>query len=284
MKLYRVTYKEPNEFLVGQRDCEKLSVGKDADEAMRRVIKTAGREAECFDAEEVKDVLGYSIVVGNNQQQEIYSEMLKERIRQNYEDLFQSKNTIPIEKKYIVDIVQSTVFKFDEEEARVLLQFKNPLTVMYENMDFDDSTYFAEALFNMEYEMQGIDILTQKYELDKEMLLPETLHRHQAINYLIETIPNFSAKITAYWIINYKLSNEESDCQNPYEKLKDDFELVKATYGEDILYRLYDAAANSMLFEEELMFSAEFLSNGGREDELNMAIREFNQDEGMTMQ
>lgn len=283
MKLYRVTYKEPNDFLTGTHDCEKLSVGRDVDEAMRRVMKIAKIEAECFDAEEVTDVLGYSIVIGNNQQQEKYSEMLKERIKQNYEDLFHSRRVIPIEKKYIVDIVQSVGFKFDEEEARVLLQFKNPLTVMYENMDFDDNTYFNEALYNMHYEMQGIDILTQKYELDKEMLLPETIHRHKAINYLIETFPNYTANSNESWIIHFKIKNEDI-MENPYEEMIDEFDTIKQVFGEETMQRLYAAGGKQLIDKEDMMFAAEYLKNGGLEEDVHQAILEFNRDEGMTMQ
>lgn len=283
MKLYRVTYKEPNEFLTGTHDCEKLSVGKDVDEAMRRVMKIAKREAECFDAEEVTDVLGYSIVIGNNQQQEKYSEMLKERLKSNYEEHLHLNWNIPIEQKYIIDKVQSIGFRFDEEVAKSLLQFKHPLQVMYDNMDFNDSTYFAEALFNMQHEMQGIDLLTQKYELDKEMLLPEVFHRHKAINYLIETFPDFSAESNRCWILNYKLKNEDS-MENPYEEMIEEFEQIKHFFGEETMYRVYAAGGKQAIDKEYMMFTAEYLHNGGSVEDVHHAIIEFNQAEGMTMQ
>lgn len=283
MRLYRVTYKEPNELLVGTHDCEKLSVGKDADEAMRKVMKIASREADCFDAEDVTEVFGYSIVIGNNKEQEKYSEMLKERLESNYEEHLRSHWNIPLEKKYIRDMVRSTGFKFDEDIARNLLQFKRPLQVMYEKMDFVDNTYFPEALFNMQYDMQGMDIISQQYELDKDMLLPETIHRHEAINYLIETFPNFSAATNKSWIISFKLKNEDS-MENPYEEMIEEFDLIKSIFGEETMQRVYAVGRICSIDKEHMMFVAEYLKNGGLEEEVHQAIQEFEQDSGMTMQ
>lgn len=283
MKLYKVTYKEPNGFLTGTHDCEKLSVGEDANEAMRKVMKITGRDADYFDAEDVTKVFGYSIVIGNNPEQEKYSEMLKERLKSNYEEHLHSNWSIPIEKKYIIDKVQGIGFRFDEEVAKSLLQFKNLLQVMYDNMDFNDSTYFAEALFNMQHEMQGIDLLTQKYELDKEMLLPEVYHRHKAINYLIDTFPNFSAKSNKCWILNFKFKNEDS-MENPYEEMIDEFECVKHFFGEETMHRVYAVGGKQPIDKEYMMFTAEFLKNGGLEEDVYQAIQEFNQNDGMTMQ
>ena len=165
----------------------------------------------------------------------------------------------------------------------MLLQFKNPLTVMYENMDFDDSTYFTEALFNMQYEMQGKDILTQKYELDKEMLLPETIHRHKAINYLIETFPNYTANSNESWIINFKVKNKNI-MENPYEEMIYEFGAIKQVFGEETMHRVYAAGGKQLIDKEYMMFTAEYLKNGGLEDDVHQAIREFNQNEGITMQ
>lgn len=283
MKLYNVTYRQWNDSFSDMYDCEELSVGNTPEEAIEKVKNNVEKDARDFEAEDISKVFGYYVIISNNQEQEKYSEMLKERIKSNYEEHIHSNWNLPIEKKYIVDMVQSVGFKFDEEEARVLLQFKNPLTVMYENMDFDDSTYFHEALFNMHYEMQGIDILTQKYEIDKEMLLPETVHRHKAINYLIETFPNYTANSNKGWIINFKVKNEHV-MENPYEEMINEFDAIKQVFGEEVMHHVYAAGGNHLIDKEHMMFAAEYLKNGGLEEDVHQAIREFNQDEGMAMQ
>lgn len=63
MKLYKVKYKVWDMFFSKLYDREKLSVGKDKEEAIDRVKDIVDKDARDFEAEEIESVFGYDITI-----------------------------------------------------------------------------------------------------------------------------------------------------------------------------------------------------------------------------
>lgn len=63
MKLYRVEYKVWDMFCSKLYDREKLSVGKNKEEAIDRVRDIVDKDARDFNAEEIESVFGYNIAI-----------------------------------------------------------------------------------------------------------------------------------------------------------------------------------------------------------------------------
>lgn len=63
MKLYKVTYKTWNTSFSKLLDREKLSVGKDEEEAIQKVKSVVDNDARDFEAKEITEVFGHKICV-----------------------------------------------------------------------------------------------------------------------------------------------------------------------------------------------------------------------------
>ena len=63
MKLYRVKYKVWDMFFSKLYDREKLSVGKNKEEAISKVKDIVDKDARDFEAEEIKEVFGHNIII-----------------------------------------------------------------------------------------------------------------------------------------------------------------------------------------------------------------------------
>ena len=63
MKLYRVKYRVWDMFFSKLYDREKLSVGKDKEEAIGRVKDIVDKDARDFEAEKIESIFGYGITI-----------------------------------------------------------------------------------------------------------------------------------------------------------------------------------------------------------------------------
>ena len=69
MNLYSVTYREWNTYFSDMYKCEKLSVGKNKQEAIDRVKEVAAKDARFFEAEEITTVFGHKVIFGDDNAQ-----------------------------------------------------------------------------------------------------------------------------------------------------------------------------------------------------------------------
>lgn len=63
LKLYKVTYKVWNSTFSDLLQREELSIGVHGEDAVRRIREKADKDARDFNAREITEVLGHSIIV-----------------------------------------------------------------------------------------------------------------------------------------------------------------------------------------------------------------------------
>ena len=157
--------------------------------------------------------------------------------------------------------VKSRIFEVDEENIRVLMQFKNPLKVileMQENEIFDNKIEAAIHCINMS------DVLTLPYELDCKKIMAETKFRHKAIGDIANIVPTPKFSTTMQWLDFFRNLNEEYDeTTDPYHSLVDALYEISGEQGGDVLQKLYDMGSEHCILEKELTEAAKYLADGG---------------------
>ena len=160
-------------------------------------------------------------------------------------------------------------FCFDEYEAKVLMQFKKPFGVLLDNFKDSKISTFKEQYPGIMSKLMSIDLLTGKYALKKDKILPETKFRHEIMHKIVKTIPEPDYMATSNWLDFYRdiQMNAEEDydlTQNPYENFAIALDTISYSYSDEIVQAVYDLAKNNnMLLENELVGAADYLSNGG---------------------
>ena len=166
-------------------------------------------------------------------------------------------------------------FCFDEYDAQILMQFKKPFKVLLDNTEEFTYDNFDIKFERAMYKIGGMDILTSKYALNKDSLLPETKYRHDMINKIVELVPEPEFETTASWLDFFRHmafeSQENPDySQNPYEDFKEALETVAYNYSDEIIQQVYDLAKDGQLIlENELVGAADYLSAGGDYEDIS---------------
>lgn len=165
-------------------------------------------------------------------------------------------------------------FCFDEYDAKVLMQFKKPFGVLLDNYTDSNITKFKDQFPRIMDRLMTMDLMTGRYALKKDMILPETRFRHEIINKIVEIVPEPDYKTTSNWLDFYRdiQMNAEEDydlIQNPYENFGIALDTISYSYSDEILQAVYDLAKNNnMVLENELVGAADYLSNGGDAEEV----------------
>lgn len=154
----------------------------------------------------------------------------------------------------------------DEDDSKILLQFKNPLLVLsYEINNYEQD--FDMELSKVMHTFENVDLLMYRHELDEENILPETSYRHDAYVELIKMLPKFDFQTATEWLrFNYAINENgvliESGI-NPYEEFVKVMKEIKEEHGEDILQKIFEHHEETMAQPEELVEVAKYLADGG---------------------
>lgn len=182
-------------------------------------------------------------------------------LTQRCEGLADESNPFLFELKYHPSAVT-------EYQAKVLLQFENPVEVACEFMP-QYTTGFKMTMESIVNRIMKTDIFTQPYELRMDKILPESVQKHEAISEIIEVLPKYDFVTTMKWfnfIDEAYCIREEGVAEgyNPYEQFVDVVHNVKHNYGNEILQKLYDLAKeDKCILTTEFEEAAKYLADGG---------------------
>lgn len=177
------------------------------------------------------------------------------------EELADEANPFMFELKYNPSAVT-------EYQAKVLLQFDNPVKVACEFMP-QYTTGFKMTMEAIVDRVMKTDIFTQPYELRMDKILPESVQKHEAISEIMSMIPKYDFVTTMKWLNfiddAYCISEEGvSEEYNPYAQFADVVCSVKSNYGDEILQKLYNLAKeDKCILTMEFKEAAAYLADGG---------------------
>ena len=163
-------------------------------------------------------------------------------------------------------------FRFDEYDAKVLLQFKEPIFVLVKEIGSTNEP-FEQQIERMMKNLGEVDLFTYQHELNKERILPETKQRHDAIIELMSIVPDFHFQTAMRWLDLNRAINEsmlESDGEdNPYQEFVKTMKDIKEVHGTDLLQKVFDMGAEIVIQPIELVEVAKYLADGGDVDRVS---------------
>lgn len=167
----------------------------------------------------------------------------------------------------ILEAVEDSGYQFEENEARFLLQFKQPLYVMTKEIGNTNELFFNQVARAVE-NLKSMDIITGQYSLDREKVLPDMYKKHEAINEFIKIIPQAETGTTMKWLNFYSELREEiidDGGSEPlsYDGLVEAFETVRDEQGTDIVQKLYDMGNEHVILDNEIVEAGKYLADGG---------------------
>ena len=188
--------------------------------------------------------------------------------KEEYEDKLASR----VDKNAWDNVVNNVFrddFRFDEYDAMVLLQFKEPIFVLVKEIGSTTEPFEKQVERVME-DLGKIDLLTCQYELNKERILPETRQRHDAIVELMSIVPDFHFQTAMRWLDLNRAINEcmlEGNGEdNPYQDFLKTMRDIKEEHGTDLLQKVFDMGAEIVIQPIELVEVAKYLADGGDVD------------------
>ena len=172
----------------------------------------------------------------------------------------------------VVNNVFRDDFRFDEYDAKVLLQFKEPIFVLVKEIGSTNEP-FEQQIERMMKNLGEVDLLTYQHELNKERILPETKQRHDAIIELMSIVPDFHFQTAMRWLDLNRAINEsmlESDGEdNPYQEFIKTIKDIKEEHGAELLQKVFDMGAEIVIQPIELVEVAKYLADGGDVDRVS---------------
>lgn len=191
----------------------------------------------------------------------IKSEFLQ-RIEENYALKTPDENS---DEYMMRDYVQHHIAKATDADIITLMQFQNPLKLLIESPKVEG---MSEKISMTAHHVRYSDVLTMPYALDVDRLVPETIHRHGAINSLIHIIPQHDFNTTMQWLdfyrdmgdVCYETTWEKS---NPYDSFIDAMCEISEQQGRDTVQQLYNMGCEKRILESELIEAAKYLAAGG---------------------
>lgn len=195
-------------------------------------------------------------------------EELKGKISDLWDD-FRLNTVVYIDEdivRNVYDGICNRGLVLDEDDSKILLQFKNPLLALsYEINNYEQD--FDMELSKVMHTFENVDLLMYRHELDKENILPETSYRHDAYVELIKMVPKFDFQTATEWLrFNYAINENgvliESGL-NPYKEFVEVMQGIKEEYGTEVLQKIFDHHEETMAQPEELVEVAKYLADGG---------------------
>lgn len=195
-------------------------------------------------------------------------EELKGKISDLWDD-FRLNTVVYIDEdivRNVYDGICNRGLVLDEDDSKILLQFKNPLLALsYEINNYEQD--FDMELSKVMHTFENVDLLMYRHELDKENILPETSYRHDAYVELIKMVPKFDFQTATEWLrFNYAINENgvliESGL-NPYKEFVEVMQGIKEEYGTEVLQKIFDHHEETMAQPEELVEVGKYLADGG---------------------
>lgn len=156
-------------------------------------------------------------------------------------------------------------FEFDEYDAEVLLQFKEPMLVVADMTQNPEGSW-NDKFKRMMNKLNTSDILELPYELDESRIMDETKYRHQAIADIAKIVPITKQSETLKWLDifreMYADKPKEERIGNPYGQLVDNLKTIQQKHTISIAQDIYDIGVMQCLTEEETLCAAEHLALG----------------------
>ena len=158
-------------------------------------------------------------------------------------------------------------YHFSECDAKVLLQFKEPIFVLVKEIGSTDEP-FRKQVERMMDNLGRVDLLTYQHELNYDNILPETIQRHDAIITLMDMIPNFNFHTAAEWLLLNRFIHEEMvyEGENPYAEFAETMREIKEKHGDEVLQKIFDMGKDFVVQSAELVEIAKYLNDGGNID------------------
>lgn len=202
---------------------------------------------------------------------------LRWRVHKLWEQ-FQNLTLVYVDEKdvsAVADGINDRDFVLNEYDSKVLLQFKNPLLVLASEIGkFDEP--FNKCVERAIENLNNVDLLTYKYDLEKDRILPETKHRHNAINKLMDLIPDFYFSTAREWLkLNMQLNEGmllDDSGEDPYREFLDTMLGIKNEHGTELLQKVFDMGEEIVMQPIELVEVAKYLADGGDVDRVSELV------------
>lgn len=166
-------------------------------------------------------------------------------------------------------------YHFGEYDAKVLLQFKEPIFVLVKEIGSTEEP-FHKQVDRMMDNLGRVDLLTYQHELNYDNILPETIQRHDAIITLMDMIPNFNFHTAAEWLSLNRFIHEEMvyEGENPYAEFAETMREIKEKHGDEVLQKIFDMGKDFVVQSAELVEIAKYLNDGGNIDRVPELCKE----------
>lgn len=185
-----------------------------------------------------------------------------ERIEANYAD---KKADIHSEEYKMLDYVKHHITLASDKDIITLMQFQEPLKLLIESPKVEGMT---EKIAMTAHHVRFMDVLTMPYALDTDRLIPETIHRHGAVNSLMCIIPKHDFRTSVLWLDSLRgntgICYEETlDESNPYEKFVETMCEISKEHGRDVVQEIYDSVWGYAIPEDKLTEVAKYIADDG---------------------
>ena len=128
----------------------------------------------------------------------------------------------------------------------------------------------------MLHSLNSVDLLTYKYRLNNEKILPETKHRHNAIIKLMDIVPDFQFQTAMSWLdLNRTINESMLDGEdNPYQEFLDAIKEIKEKHGDEVLQKVFDMGTDVVVQPIELTEVAKYIADGGDVDRVSELLED----------
>ena len=171
-----------------------------------------------------------------------------------------------VDIRNVIEGMSDSDFIIDEYDSKQLMQFKNPLLALALETGRSDEPFKNQVEQAIKV-FENVDLLTYKFELEKENILPETKQRHDAIVELMSIVPDFHFQTAMRWLDLNRAINEcmlEGNGEdNPYQDFLKTMRDIKEEHGTDLLQKVFDMGAEIVIQPIELVEVAKYLADGG---------------------
>lgn len=193
------------------------------------------------------------------------SEKVKELLKRMGEELDEtSKPDEAAEReKEVFEYIINISSNISNHLAESLLQFKKPIEVIRA------ATKGSSSLINVTSETEEYidnhDIFTLPHKLDYDRVTDESKWRHEAINAILNIVPNPDFTRTMRWLDFFRtLEDQGLEFEDdPYAEFISALNVIDENQGKMILQQLYDLEKDALILENELIGAAKYLADGG---------------------
>lgn len=193
------------------------------------------------------------------------SEKVNELLKRMGEELDETSkpDEVTEREKEVFEYIINISPNISNHLAKGLLQFKKPIDVIRA------ATKGSSSLINVTRETEEYidnhDIFTLPHKLDYDRVIDESKWRHEAINTILNIVPNPDFKRTMRWLDFFRtLEEQEQEFEgDPYAGFIEALDVIGENQGKTILQQLYDLERDTLILENELIEAAKYLADGG---------------------